>query len=101
MSNAIKIGVIGAGSAEFSAGLVNDLCRTESLTGSHVTFMDVKPERMEMILRLAVRFADELGMDLTFDTTTDREVALQDADFGSGELTLRYGDEVYEIWFNQ
>ncbi len=23
------------------------------------------------------------------------------ADFGSGELTLRYGDEAYEIWFNQ
>ena len=23
------------------------------------------------------------------------------ADFGSGELTIRYGDEVYEIWFNQ
>jgi hypothetical protein len=21
--------------------------------------------------------------------------------FGSGELTLRYGDEIYEIWFNQ
>ncbi|MGC9522717.1 MAG: hypothetical protein ACP5HG_12655 [Anaerolineae bacterium] len=23
------------------------------------------------------------------------------ADFGSGELTLRYEDEIYEIWFNQ
>jgi hypothetical protein len=23
------------------------------------------------------------------------------ADFGSGELTIRYGDEMYEIWFNQ
>lgn len=23
------------------------------------------------------------------------------ADFGSGELTIRHGDEVYEIWFNQ
>ncbi|MGC9468924.1 MAG: hypothetical protein ACP5HS_10070 [Anaerolineae bacterium] len=23
------------------------------------------------------------------------------ADFGSGELTLRHGDETYEIWFNQ
>jgi hypothetical protein len=23
------------------------------------------------------------------------------ADFGSGEMTMRYGDEVYEIWFNQ
>ena len=81
MSNGIKIGVIGAGSAEFSAGLVNDLCRTESLAGSHVMFMDIKTERMEMILKLAVRFADELGVDLTFDTTTDREEALQDADF--------------------
>jgi alpha-galactosidase len=81
MSNGIKIGVIGAGSAEFSAGLVNDLCRTESLAGSHVMFMDIKPERMEMIRELAVRFAGELGVDLTFDTTTDREVALQDADF--------------------
>jgi alpha-galactosidase len=81
MSNGIKIGVIGAGSAEFSAGLVNDLCRTESLAGSHVTFMDIRTERMEMIQKLAVRFADELGVDLSFDTTTDREAALQDADF--------------------
>ena len=23
------------------------------------------------------------------------------ADFGSGEMELRYGDEVYELWFNQ
>jgi hypothetical protein len=23
------------------------------------------------------------------------------ADFGSGELAIRYGDEVYEIWFDQ
>jgi alpha-galactosidase len=81
MSNAVKIGVIGAGSAQFSAGLVNDLCRTESLSGSHVTFMDVRPERMEVILKLALRFADELGVDLTFDITTDRGAALQDADF--------------------
>ncbi len=23
------------------------------------------------------------------------------ADFGSGEMVLRYGDAVYELWFNQ
>lgn len=23
------------------------------------------------------------------------------SDYGSGEMTLRYGDEVYELWFNQ
>jgi alpha-galactosidase len=77
----VKIGVIGAGSAQFSAGLVNDLCRTESLSGSHVTFMDINPEPMDTIRRLAVRFAEELGVDYTFETTTDREAALWDADF--------------------
>lgn len=77
----VKIAVIGAGSAQFSAGLINDLCRTESLSGSHITFMDVDPERMAMMYRLAVRFADELGVDYTFETTTDRRKALQDADF--------------------
>jgi alpha-galactosidase len=81
MSNAVKIGVIGAGSAQFSAGLINDLCRTESLSGSHVTFMDVNPERTELMHRFAVRFADELGADCTFETTGDRQAALQDADF--------------------
>ncbi len=81
MSTGIKIGVIGAGSAQFAAGLINDLCRTESLAGSHVTLMDINPERLALMHKLAVRFADELGVDYTFETTTDRHVALQDADF--------------------
>ena len=41
MGTAVKIGIIGAGSAQFSLGLVKDLCLTESLRGSHVTFMDI------------------------------------------------------------
>jgi alpha-galactosidase len=81
MSTAVKIGVIGAGSAQFSAGLVNDLCQTEGLAGSHVTFMDINPEPMNIVHKLALRFADELGADFTFDVTTEREAALRDADF--------------------
>ena len=81
MATAVKIGVIGAGSAQFSAGLVNDLCRTESLAGSQVTFMDINPERLEIIHKLAVRFANEVGVDLHFETTTDRQAALRDAGF--------------------
>jgi len=77
----VKIAVIGAGSAEFSAGLINDLCRTESLAGSHVALMDIKPEPMEIVYKFGLRFADELGVDFTFGTTTDREEALRDADF--------------------
>jgi len=81
MGKAIKLGVIGAGSAQFSLGLVRDLCLAESLYGSAVTFMDVDEGRLELITRLAERYAAELGVDLRFEATTDRERALREADF--------------------
>src|SRR5437764_827112 len=80
MAAAIKIGVIGAGSAQFSLGLVRDLILTESLRGSQVTFMDVDAERLELVQRLATRYVAELGVDLRFEATTDRAAALRDAD---------------------
>jgi alpha-galactosidase/6-phospho-beta-glucosidase family protein len=36
MSKGIKLGVIGAGSAVFSLGLVRDLCCSEDLYGSTI-----------------------------------------------------------------
>ena len=81
MSTAVKISVIGAGSAEFSLGLIKDLCLTESLAGSHVSFMDINPGRLNMIQALATRYAEELGAGLTFDKTTERQASMQDADF--------------------
>jgi alpha-galactosidase/6-phospho-beta-glucosidase family protein len=81
MSRSIKLGVIGAGSAQFSLGLVRDLCLAESLYGSTVTFMDIDEGRLGMVHRLAVRYAAELGVDLRFEATTEREWALREADF--------------------
>ncbi|MGH2354023.1 MAG: alpha-glucosidase/alpha-galactosidase [Chloroflexota bacterium] len=81
MGKAIKLGVVGAGSAQFSLGLVRDLCLAESLSGSTVTFMDVDEERLRTIHRLAERYVEELGIDLRFEATLEREGALRDADF--------------------
>jgi alpha-galactosidase len=81
MGKAIKLGVIGAGSAQFSLGLVRDLCLQESLYGSTITFMDVDQDRLDMITRLAVRYVEELGIDLRFEQTRERERALKEADF--------------------
>lgn len=81
MGKAIKLGVIGAGSATFSLGLVRDLCLTQSLAGSTVTFMDNDAERLQRIHRLATRYAAELGADMRFEATTERERALKEADF--------------------
>jgi alpha-galactosidase len=81
MARGINIGIIGAGSAQFSLGLVKDICLTENLRGSHITFMDIDEERLDIIYRLGTRYAGQLGADLTFAATTERAAALQDADF--------------------
>ena len=71
MPTSIKVSVIGAGSAQFSLGLVKDLCLTEHLSGSIVSFMDINKDRLAMIHKLANRYADELGADLHFESTTN------------------------------
>ena len=76
-----KIAIIGAGSATFSAGLVRDLCVTPSLHGSKVTFMDIHEDRLVFILTLAKKLAKELGAELEFESTLDREAALEGADY--------------------
>jgi alpha-galactosidase len=81
MAKKLKITLIGAGSAQFSLGMIKDLCLTENLRGSHVTFMDIDEERLDMIYKLGVRYAEQLGSGLTFDKSSNRQEALQGADF--------------------
>ncbi len=80
MSSALRIAIIGAGSAQFSMGMVRDLCLTGSLAGSTVVFMDLDPERLEMVHTLAVRYARELGADLRCERTLVRLEAIEGAD---------------------
>ena len=47
MATAVRIGVIGAGSATFSLGLVKDIILTEGLAGSEIVFMDIDGERLK------------------------------------------------------
>jgi len=77
----IKITIIGAGSAQFSGGIVRDLCVNPGLHGSHVTFMDIDSRRLDMISLLAKRLSDELHAGLTFSQTQNRQDALEGADF--------------------
>jgi alpha-galactosidase len=81
MARPIRLGVIGAGSAEFSVGMVKDICLTPSLAGSSVVLMDVDAERAETVHLFATRYAAELGAAVSFEWTTDREAALRGADF--------------------
>ena len=81
MPKQVRISVIGAGSATFSLGLVKDLCLTRNLTGSEVSFMDLDEDRLEAVTRMAERYTEEVGSDLRFEQTTNREDSLKGADF--------------------
>jgi len=81
MATPLKISIIGAGSAGFSLGLVKDVCLTPNLAGSLISFMDVDPDRLEMIQKLAARYAREVGSDLRFESTQNRQDSIRDADF--------------------
>lgn len=95
MSKGIKLGVIGAGSAVFSLGLVRDLCCSEDLYGSTITLMDIDEGRLDSIYKLATRYVDELKIDLTFEKTMSREAALTDADFVIN-TALQGGHSIHE-----
>ena len=87
-----KVTIIGAGSVVFSLGLVKDLCLTEGLKGSEVCFMDINEERLDVIYRLGMRYAEDLGADLKFERTLDREESLQDADFVINTATITHNE---------
>ncbi len=81
MPSPVRIGVIGAGSATFTLGLVRDLCLTPNLKGSEVHFMDIDAERLDAVTRMARRYTDEVGARLRFEQTTERAEALRGCDF--------------------
>jgi alpha-galactosidase len=81
MAKPVRVAIIGAGSGVFSLGLVKDLCLTPNFHDSEVSFMDLNPERLDIVHSLARRYADELGTQMSFEKTLSREQALRDADF--------------------
>ncbi|NOZ21796.1 MAG: alpha-glucosidase/alpha-galactosidase [Planctomycetes bacterium] len=80
MASSLNIGVIGAGSAVFSLGLVRDLCLTDGLHGSRVVLMDTDQERLDRVHLLATRYVEELDVPFEFEKTLDRDQALDGAD---------------------
>lgn len=87
-----KVTIFGAGSVVFSLGLVKDLCLTKALNGSHVCFMDINEEVLDVIYALGRRYAEDLSADMTFAKTTDQEAALKDADFVINTATITHNE---------
>lgn len=77
----VKIAFVGAGSLGFTRKLIRDILTFETLNEADLWLMDIDVERLDFVTK-AVRHIIELGnYSAQVHATTDREKALQDADF--------------------
>jgi alpha-galactosidase len=89
-----KIVVIGAGSAEFGSQSLYGIMQTEGLHGFELNLVDIDPEKLELITRLAERMNRDLGAEMRLHSTTKREEALEDAGF----IILSIAIEREDLW---
>ncbi len=76
-----KISFIGAGSTVFAKNLMGDILSYPELAESTLMLYDIDAERLKTSEIVAHQIADVLGAKPKIETTTDRERALDSADY--------------------
>lgn len=94
----IKLAYIGGGSTRAAGTMACFVERGESFAGSEIVLVDLDPDRLDLIRRLAERMARARGVELTISTTTDRRAGLDACDavltsFRPGGFEARVLDE--------
>ncbi|TVR90922.1 MAG: alpha-glucosidase/alpha-galactosidase [Trueperaceae bacterium] len=75
------IAFVGAGSTVFAKNLLGDVLSTPELAGSDIRLFDIDPKRLDLSKSVADRVAETLGASPRLTATTDRERALDGADY--------------------
>ncbi|MBU2646691.1 alpha-glucosidase [bacterium] len=78
---AVKIVLIGAGSAQFGYDMLGDIFQSKALAGCHVELYDINAEALAIVEKNGRRFLEEQQLPFTLTATTDRKQALQKANF--------------------
>jgi len=76
-----KIVLIGAGSASFGPPTLMDIFQSEVLTGSTIVLLDINEEKLNRVYDIVVQENIIAGDKFNIEKTTDRSVAIKDADF--------------------
>ena len=76
-----KITFIGAGSTVFAKNLLGDILSFPELADAEISLFDIDAERLKTSEIVANKVADALGAKPTIRATTDRDAALDGADY--------------------
>ena len=85
---------IGAGSLSFGIPTFQDLFTTPELAGASLRLVDIDPENLERMYKLALKMNEVSGLDLQISKTSERTEALPGADYVINSLAI----ERCELW---
>ncbi len=94
----IKLAYIGGGSTRAPGTMASFVDQGENFDGSEVVLVDLNPERLDLVRRIAEKMVRYKGLDLRISATTDRRAGLQGCSavltsFRPGGFEARYIDE--------
>lgn len=101
---AVKIAIIGGGSA-YAPGLISAfLHHADTFSGAELALMDIAAPELDIVQRLGVRLAEAAGANIRISATTDQRQAVAGADyvlttFRQGGFEARAQDESVPLEF--
>lgn len=81
MSANAKITLVGGGSYSWGPGVMANILQQPFLAGSRVVLHDIDAEALALVHGVVQQYRDLADGDVTIEATTDRDAALQDADY--------------------
>lgn len=78
---AVKIVLIGAGSAQFGCDMLGDMFQSRVLEGCDIVLHDINADALGIVEKNGKQLIEEHQLTQTITATTNRREALQDADF--------------------
>lgn len=90
-----KIVLVGAGSAQFGYGTLGEVFTSPILRESEVVLLDINAEALKTVEETARAYIDSHNIPTKLKATTDRQQALQGADFVI--ISIEVGDR-FALW---
>jgi alpha-galactosidase len=91
----MKIVLIGAGSAQFGYGMLEDIAQSSVLSGAEIALLDINAQAVEQVRKRAQDFITQHKLPLSVTAGTDRIEALKGAEFVI--ISIEVGNR-FELW---
>ncbi len=92
---AVRIVLIGAGSAQFGYDILGDIFHSEVLSDCHVVLHDIDADALETVRVAGQQFIEEHDLGVALSATSSRTEALRGADFCV--ISIEVGDR-FALW---